>query len=82
MIMVGEERVKMYGNGVWGRNPKGRPRLTWRQVMRQDLKMMGVEDELPQGRALVFLWGVPINDDDGNNLPEYIRYYLTIWANV
>ena len=29
---------------IEGRNPKGRPMLTWRQVVREDLKLMGAED--------------------------------------
>ena len=28
-----------------GRNPKGRPKLTWRQVVREDLRLMDVEEE-------------------------------------
>ena len=30
---------------IEGRNPKGRPKLTWRQVVRQDLERLGVEEE-------------------------------------
>ena len=30
---------------IEGRNPKGRPKLTWKQVVRQDLRMMGAEEE-------------------------------------
>ena len=30
---------------IESRNPKGRPKRTWRQVVREDLKLMGVEEE-------------------------------------
>ena len=30
---------------IEGRNPKGRPKQTWRQVVREDLRLMGVEEE-------------------------------------
>ena len=28
-----------------GRNPKGHPKLTWKHVVKQDLELMGVEEE-------------------------------------
>ena len=31
---------------IGGRNPKGRPKLTWKQVVRRDLRMMGAEEEV------------------------------------
>ena len=30
---------------IEGRNPKGRPKRTCRQVVREDLRLMGVEEE-------------------------------------
>ena len=30
---------------IEGRNSKGRPKLTWRQVVREDLRLMDVEEE-------------------------------------
>ncbi len=35
---------------IEGRNPKGRPKLTWRQVVRQDLELMGMEEEEAEDR--------------------------------
>ena len=35
---------------IEGRNPKGRPKLTWRQVVREDLKLMDVEEEEAEDR--------------------------------
>ena len=30
---------------IEGRNPKGHPKLTWRQVVRQDLELMEVQEK-------------------------------------
>ena len=30
---------------IEGRNPKGRPKVTWRHVVREDLRLMDVEEE-------------------------------------
>ena len=35
---------------IEGRNPKRRPKLTWRQVVREDLKLMDVEEEEAEDR--------------------------------
>lgn len=35
----------MYGVEIEGKNPKGHPMLTWMQVVRQILEMMGMEEE-------------------------------------
>ena len=35
---------------IEGRNPKGRPKRTWRQVAREDLRLMGVEEEEAEDR--------------------------------
>ena len=35
---------------IEGRNPKGRPKRTWRQVMREDLKLMGMKEEEAEDR--------------------------------
>jgi len=35
---------------IEGRNPKGRPKRTWRQVVREDLRLMGVEEEEAEDR--------------------------------
>ena len=35
---------------IEGKNPKGRPKRTWRQVVKDDLKLMGVEEEEAEDR--------------------------------
>jgi hypothetical protein len=35
---------------IEGRNPKGRPKLTWRQVVGEDLRLMDVEEEETEDR--------------------------------
>ena len=37
---------------IEGKNPKGRPKLTWRQVVRRDLESMCVEEEEAEDRDL------------------------------
>ena len=36
---------------IEGRNPKGRPKRTWKQVVREDLKLMGVEEKEAEDRG-------------------------------
>ena len=35
---------------IEGKNPKGRPKRNWRQVVKDDLKLMGVEEEEAEDR--------------------------------
>ena len=37
---------------IEGKNPKGRPKLTWRQVVRRDLESMCAEEEEAEDRDL------------------------------
>ena len=43
---------------IEGRNPKGCPKQTWRQVVREDLKLMGVEEEKAEDR---YCWRCRLN---------------------
>ena len=35
---------------IEGRNPKGRPKVTWRQVVREVSRLMDVEEEAAEDR--------------------------------